>query len=229
MGFSSLSGRGRILVAEDEPELRELIRRYLEEEGFEVLTAQDGVQALELVGKEVDLVVLDLLMPNLDGLEVVRRLRAFSALPILIVSARGEGSDRVIGLELGADDYLTKPFMPRELVARVKALLRRSRLPAASTAKVGSLLLDTENRRVTLDGELLELTPTEYELLRVLAGATGKNFTREELLDRVWGPEYLGDTRRVDLCVSRLRAKLNRPGRPAPIRSVWGVGYRYDP
>ncbi len=223
------TAKGRILVVEDDREILDIIRSYLVEDGYEVLTATDGHAALEQVAQEVELVVLDLGLPGIDGLEVTKRVRAKSPVPILIVSARGEGADRVCGLELGADDYLTKPFMPRELVARVRALLRRSRLPSFSPAKAGPLTLDFDNRRVLLDGKRIDLTPREYDLLKTLAGAPGKNFTREELLDRVWGTEYVGETRRVDLYISKLRAKLDRPDRPAPIRSVWGVGYRYEP
>ncbi len=233
MKYSSLppshtGQKGRVLVVEDELEIREFIKRYLKEDGFDVVTAANGNQALDLVHQRVELLVLDLGIPGPDGLDIIRRLREFSPIPILIVSARGDGADRVTGLELGADDYLTKPFLPRELVARVKALLRRSRLPSASSQGNGPLVVDPEARRVLLDGEPVELTPREYDLLKTLALAPGKNFTREELLDRVWGPEYLGDSRRVDLYISKIRAKLNRPGKPAPIRSIWGVGYRFE-
>ena len=223
------TSRGRILVVEDDREIMEVIRSYLVEDGYEVITAGDGALALERAKEQIELIVLDLGIPGLDGLEVTRRVRATSPIPILIVSARGEGTDRVCGLELGADDYLTKPFLPRELVARVRALLRRSRMPSYTPARSGPLEIDLENRRVLLDGERVDLTPREYDLLKALAGAPGKNFTREELLDRVWGCEYVGETRRVDLYISKLRAKLDRPDRPAPIRSVWGVGYRYEP
>jgi len=221
--------KGRILVVEDDQEILDIIRSYLVDDGYEVITATDGHAALDQVAQGVELVVLDLGLPGLDGLEVTKRVRARSPVPILIVSARGEGADRVCGLELGADDYLTKPFLPRELVARVRALLRRSRLPSFTPVKPGPLELDFDNRRVLLDGKRVDLTPREYDLLKTLAGAPGKNFTREELLDRVWGCEYVGETRRVDLYISKLRAKLDRPDRPAPIRSVWGVGYRYEP
>lgn len=228
MSYSSAPPAGaRILVAEDDGDIRDVIRRYLEAHGFQVVLAADGAEALTRAAAGVDLVVLDLQLPKVDGLEVVRRMRESSPLPILIVSARGDGEDRVAGLELGADDYLTKPFLPRELVARVKALLRRSRLPASSALKLGPLVIDPEARRVTLDGEPVDLTPREYELLRLLSQTPGKTFSREELLDRVWGHDYCGETRRVDLHISRLRNKLSRPGRPAPIHSVWGVGYRY--
>ena len=221
-----------MLVVEDDPDIMKIIQSFLEGDGYEILAATDGHTALELIRQDVDLLVLDVGLPGLDGLEVTRRVREFSPIPILIVSARGEGADRVLGLEFGADDYLVKPFLPREMVARVKALLRRSKLTPATApvqdTKTG-VYVDNENRRAFLDGESLSLTAQEYEMLKVLAGAPGKNFTREELLDRVWGDDYMGQSRRVDLCVGRLRAKLERPGKPGPIRSIWGVGYRFEP
>lgn len=217
-----------ILVVEDEAQIRDLIVRYLERDGYNVLTAGTGTEALEKVHNGVELVVLDIMIPRPDGLDVTRKIRARSALPILILSARGEEADRVAGLELGADDYMTKPFPPRELMARVKALLRRSRMPSFESKETGPLLIDPDARTVKLEGELIEVTPREYDLLKTLAFAAGKNFTREELLDRAWGPEYIGDLRRVDNYIHRLRAKLKRDGKPDLIRSIWGVGYRLE-
>lgn len=215
-----------ILVVDDEPEIQEFVSKYLRNSGYSVRLASDGLQAKSESQKNVDLVILDLGLPELDGLEVTRFIRQKGTTPILILTARGEESDRVLGLELGADDYLTKPFSPRELVARVKALLRRSSMSRSPSSP--GLQIDNESRRVTLNGELVELTPTEYELLRVLSQAPQKTFTREELLDRVWGPDYVADSRRVDMHVSKLREKLTRPDLPTPIRSVWGVGYRFE-
>lgn len=218
-----------ILVVEDELQIRELISRYLENAGYNVLTAQNGNEALEKTRTGgVDLMVLDIMIPRPDGLDVTRIVRSASALPILIVSARGEEADRVAGLELGADDYLTKPFPPRELLARVKALLRRSRMPSYESKQTGPLVIDPEARTVSLEGEIVEVTPREYDLLKTLAYSPGKNFTREELLDRAWGPEYIGDLRRVDNYIHRLRSKLKRDGKPDLIRSIWGVGYRME-
>lgn len=219
----------RILVVEDETQIQELIGRYLHQNGFEVVNAATGPEGLKKAAEGVDLIILDLMLPGLDGLEVLRQLRSSGSLtPIIIVSARGEESDQVVGLEVGADDYMTKPFRPRELVARVKATLRRSKMPSVESVQAGPLVVDPEARTVRLDGELVELTPREYDLLKTLAMAPGKNFSREELLDRVWGPDYYGQARRVDMYVSKLRAKLSKPGKPAPIRSVWGVGYRIE-
>ena len=218
-----------ILVVEDEAEIRELISRYLERDGYRVLTAKTGDEALEKArGNAVDLVVLDIMIPRPDGLDVTRIIRSTSALPILIVSARGDEADRVAGLELGADDYLTKPFPPRELLARVKALLRRSKMPSYESKQAGPLVIDPEARTVQFEGKLVEVPPREYDLLKTLAFAPGKNFTREELLDRAWGPEYVGDFRRVDNYIHRLRTKLKREGKPDVIRSIWGVGYRLE-
>jgi len=218
----------KILVVEDEAQIRELIVQYLERDGYEVVTASNGDEAIARANDGVDMIVLDIMIPRPDGLDVTRIVRATSAVPILIVSARGEEADRVAGLELGADDYLTKPFPPRELLARVKALLRRSRLPSFESKLAGPLVIDTEARTVVLEGELLEVTPREYDLLRTMASVPGKNFTREELLDRAWGPEYVGDLRRVDNYIHRLRAKLKREDQPDLIRSIWGVGYRLE-
>lgn len=218
----------RILVVEDEPEILNVISTYLQRDGHEVLCAGDGEQALKLARLGVDLVILDVMIPKPDGLEVTRLLRLASPVPILIVSARGEETDRVVGLELGADDYLTKPFTPRELLARVKALLRRSQMPSMSSIEHRRLVIDPESRRVKVDGELVELTNREYDILRTMAAVPGKSFTRDELINQVWGPEYLGETRRVDNYISRLRGKLKHPEKPELIRSIWGVGYRLE-
>lgn len=217
--------RARILLAEDDPDHQETIGSYLRRHGFQVSIVGDGLRALEFA-RSTELLILDLGLPGLEGMEVLRRLRIVSKVPVLILSARKGGSERVLGLRAGADDYLEKPFLPDELLARVDALLRRSRLPATSAPSTGPLVLDEEARMAFLQGQQLSLSPKEFELLRVLSKTPSKTFTREELLDRVWGPEQL-DARRVNLYVSKLRAKLRRPGLPVLIKSVWGVGYRY--
>ncbi|MEW6282166.1 MAG: response regulator transcription factor [Candidatus Eremiobacterota bacterium] len=219
----------RILLVEDDPEIQDFVRRYLERDGFEVLSVSNGAAAMARADQGVHLMILDLMLPGKSGFDIIRELRASGRiLPILVLTARDEEADQVTCLELGGDDYLTKPFRPRELVARVRALLRRSRLPSIDSANVGPVVLDPETRRVTVLGEPVELTPREYGLLKTLLSCPGKSFSREELLDRVWGPEYAGDARRVDIHISNLRSKLARPGVPQVIRSVWGVGYRYE-
>ncbi len=218
----------QILVVEDDPDILDLIANYLRRDGHDVLSAGDGETALEIARGGVDLVVLDVMIPKPDGLEVTRRLRITSPVPILIISARADEADRVTGLELGADDYLTKPFAPREMLARVKALLRRSEMPSMSSLDHRRLVIDPESRRVKADGEFVELTGREYDILKAMAAVPGKSFTRDELLNQVWGPEYIGEARRVDNYISRLRAKLKHPEKPELIRSIWGVGYRLE-
>lgn len=219
----------RILIVEDEMEIRSFVRRYLEQDGYEVLAAADGESALSLEAQGVDLAVLDLMLPGMNGLDIIRHIRARGSLiPILILSAREEESDQVSGLELGADDYLTKPFRPRELVARIRALLRRARMPAVGSRPAGPIIIDAEAGRAFLDGKSLDLTPLELDLLKLLVSTPGKNFSREELMERLYGGELLNETRRVDLLVSKLRAKLRVAGRENLLRSAWGVGYRYE-
>lgn len=224
---------GKVLLVEDEANIRQLIRYNLEKEHFQVLEAADGLQGIKLAKLEnPDLVILDLMLPGADGLEVCRTLKGnalTAALPIIMLTARSEEIDKVIGLELGADDYMTKPFSTRELVARVKAVLRRSQkethLPGELS--VGRLRFNFSRYEVTLGGIKLELTPKEYELLKILATNTGKVFTREELLEKVWGYEYFGDTRTVDVHVRHLRAKMAQDQETAErIETIRGFGYR---
>lgn len=228
----------RILVVEDDPALRELLTYNLEQAGFAVLSAGDGRTALEVAQRDrPDLVVLDLMLPGLDGLEVCRRLRRTSAVPILILSARREEVDRVLGLELGADDYLTKPFSPRELVARVRAILRRAGpgVPAeggsgegAGVLTFGPLVIDPGAHRVSLAGREVGLTPTEFRLLLVLASNPGRVLSRQELLEQLWGTPALGELRTVDVHVLHLREKLGESAdSPGFIQTVRGVGYRF--
>jgi DNA-binding response OmpR family regulator len=224
-----------ILVIDDEARLRELLHGYLSQAGFRVLLASDGAQALELARTErPDLLVLDLMLPGLDGLEVCRQLRSFSDAYVLMLTARAEEIDRVVGLEVGADDYLTKPFSPRELVARVRAMLRRPRGPQgaapaqpAEARTLGPLAIDELRHEVRLDGAPLSLTTTEYGLLVTMAAHPGRVFTRAQLLERVWGDDYFGDDHVVDVHVANLRKKLGEdPALPRLIETVRGVGYR---
>ena len=219
-----------ILVVDDERNIIELVRLYLEQAGFIVAEARDGRQALEQHAKlDPDLVVLDLMLPELDGMEVTREIRRRGETPILMLTARGEDIDRIIGLELGADDYLPKPFNPRELVARVKAILRRTdpTVRGSRPMEVGDLKVDPRRREATLAGRRLDLRPREFDLLAALARDPGVVWTRDDLLEGVWGTDFPGETRTVDVHVSALRAKL-APDGPA-IEAVKGVGYRLVP
>lgn len=231
------AGRTRILVVDDEPPIVELIGGYLGREGYEVSSASDGMNALEQIrATSPDVVVLDVMLPGLDGLEVCRRMRTFSDAYVLMLTARGEEIDRVVGLSVGADDYLVKPFSPRELVARVKALLRRPRTVAEGTpagtiaaahVRPTGLELDEPRRIVRVDGTTVELTALEFNLLAALARDPGIVVGRQALLDQVWGPEYAADDHLVDVHVANLRRKLgDDPGRPRFVETVRGVGYR---
>ena len=224
---------GKILIVEDEANIRQLVRYNLEKEGFQVMEAADGLQGLRTAQKEKpDLVLLDLMLPGMDGLEVCRTLKgapATSALPIIMLTAKAEEVDKIIGLELGADDYMTKPFSPRELTARIKAVLRRSQKETAlpGELQVGRLRFNFSRYEVSMGGIKLELTPKEYELIKMLATNLGKVFTREQLLEKVWGYEYFGDTRTVDVHVRHLRAKMAaEPATADMLETVRGFGYR---
>jgi DNA-binding response OmpR family regulator len=220
-----------ILVVDDEPKIVHLARDYLEHAGFRVASASDGRAALEAVQRErPDLVVLDLGLPGLDGLDVTRVIRRESALPIVMLTARDDELDKVLGLELGADDYLTKPFSPRELVARIRAVLRRTEAPATAgeLVRAGDLTLDLPRMRADLAGDPIELTPTEFQLLATLAARPGRIFTRSQLLDAIHGVAFESYERAIDTHVKNLRRKLEPdPRRPRYIQTVYGVGYRF--
>jgi DNA-binding response OmpR family regulator len=223
----------KILVADDEPTLVAALKFNLERESYSVVTAADGEAALTVARETApDLVLLDLMMPGLNGLEVCRILRKEMHIPILILTARGDETDKVAGLELGADDYVTKPFSMRELTARVRALLRRSEFappPEQDTVSMGDLTIDLPKRAVTKGGENLPLKPKEFELLSFLAKNPGRAFTREQLLNQIWGYDYAGDTRTVDVHVRWLRQKIEtEPDQPTRLITVRGVGYRFD-
>ncbi|WP_376793915.1 response regulator transcription factor [Thermogemmatispora sp.] len=224
------------MLVEDAQDLAQLIIRELKADGYDVLYAADGVEALRLHEEQRPaLVILDWMLPRMDGLEVLRRLRQQAPTPVLMLTARGEETDRVVGLELGADDYLTKPFSMRELLARVHALLRRAELiqqmlqrdleRAEQPLSDGRLCLDPQAHLVTLDGQPLDLSPTEFELLHLFLRSPGRAFSRAYLLDTVWGESYVGGDRSVDNTVLRLRKKLGPLGEA--IETVWGVGYRW--
>ncbi len=219
-----------VLVVDDEPHIVQLVRLYLQNEGFQVEAAFDGKQALEKArAVRPDLIVLDIMMPGLDGLEVTRELRKTSAVPIIFLTARGEDVDRIVGLELGADDYMAKPFNPRELVARVKAVLRRTQAAPEppGVLEVGNVRLDPPRREVTIGGQPVQLRQKEFDLLTAFMQHAGVVLERERLLRLVWGTDYFGDTRTIDVHVAWLREKLN--GATVKIQTVWGVGYKLVP
>ncbi|HFD39161.1 MAG TPA: response regulator transcription factor [Anaerolineae bacterium] len=216
-----------ILVVDDEPHIVELARMYLEQANYRVVSAADGVQALDVARQmRPALVVLDLMLPGLDGWEVCRRLRAESDVPIIMLTARSDEVDRIVGLELGADDYVTKPFNPRELVARVRAVLRRyhKSSPPTRTVTVGSLTVDADRREARLGDRPLNLRPKEFDLLLTLAENEGLVMSRERLLDLVWGYDFPGGTRTVDIHISHLRAHL--AGSDVSIETLRGIGYK---
>lgn len=241
------SGPQRILIVDDEPNIRDTIGVTMRREGFEVVLAESGPEALEKMQEQPDVVILDIMLPGLDGLEVCRRIRLESSVPILLLSARGEEIDRVVGLEIGADDYLTKPFAMRELVARIRAMIRRSRMdihdrqvtatPSQSSAApddvnasvvIGDITIDRARRQATLAGEALDLKPKEFDLLEYFARHPGIVLTRDALLREVWGYEYRVDTRTVDVHIRWLRQKLESdPGMPTRLLTVRGHGYRF--
>lgn len=231
--------RVRALVVDDEPALVRVVSAYLASEGFEVRSAADGFEALRLAREaEPDVVVLDVMMPGIDGLEVCRRLRTFSEAYVIMLTARAEEIDTLLGLSVGADDYLTKPFSPRVLVARIRSLLRRPRGAVvavepsgeAAVRRFGALRIDPEAREVWLDGQLVVLTRTEFDLLDALSSRPRTAFTRAQLIERVWGPGWFGDDRLVDVHLGHVRRKLgDDPADPKYVRTVRGVGYRMGP
>ncbi len=223
----------RILVVDDDPQIVRLVRAYLDQNGFETLVAYNGQEALSLIrSQKPDLVVLDLMLPEMDGWEVTRIVRsdpALSATPIIMLTARVEDTDRIVGLEMGADDYVSKPFNPRELVARVRAVLRRAHGGSRPTPmlQVGPIRMDEERHVVTMEGRVLDLTPTEFELLKLLMSYPERAFTRMEMIDQALGYAYEGMERTIDSHIKNLRKKLGIPkGQPGYIETVYGVGYR---
>ncbi|HEX6330169.1 MAG TPA: response regulator transcription factor [Actinomycetota bacterium] len=224
----------RVLVVDDEPMVREVLARYLEKEGFDVEVAEDGEQALAAYASGPhDLVLLDLMLPRVDGLEVFRRMREQAPAAVIMLTAKGEETDRVVGLELGADDYVTKPFSPREVVARVRAVLRRSGRPEGDRrglVSVGDLEIDGAGREVRKGGTPVRLTRKEFDLLYLLASNAGRAFSRSELLEEIWDFAWDGDTSTVTVHVRRLREKIeDDPSHPRHLVTVWGVGYRFAP
>jgi DNA-binding response OmpR family regulator len=222
-----------VLVVDDEPIVREVVVSYLRREGYRTLEAGDGDSARRLLEEEPpNLVVLDLMLPGTDGLELCRWIRARSELPVIMLTARGDEADRIVGLELGADDYVTKPFSPRELAARVRTVLRRTAtdIPRAERLSFEGLDIDARTREVTRKGEPLQLTAKEFDLLWFMANHARQVFSRDQLMDRVWGYEAALDTGTVTVHIRRLREKIeDEPARPRFLQTVWGVGYRFNP
>ena len=229
-----MTERQRVLVADDDPLIQRLVRTHLDRAGFRVLSAADGDEALDVaMAEQPDLIVLDLMLPKLDGFEVCKRIREFSLVPVVMLTARGEQVDKLRGFEVGADDYLTKPFAPPELLARVRAVLRRAQqggpTSAPAVVRCGSLSIDFIRRRVLVNDELVKLTPTEFHLLQQLALNAGKVLSHTELLTKVWGPEYRDDRDYLWAYVRHLRRKLEPdPDRPRHILSEPGYGYVLD-
>jgi DNA-binding response OmpR family regulator len=223
-----------ILVVDDEPSIVEVVSLYLRRDGFVVLTASDGDMALHAArDHHPDLIILDIMLPQRSGLELTRILRQDGSVPIILLTARSDEADRIVGLEFGADDYVVKPFSPCEVVARVKAILRRTAQdPAVAPQRslhFGALTIVTGERVVTIDRRVVDLTAKEFDLLAFLASHPRQVFTRNQLLDRVWGTEYIADESTVTVHVRRLREKIERdPSRPEYVRTVWGVGYKFN-
>jgi two-component system response regulator ResD len=232
-----MANKQKILIVDDDANIAELISLYLTKECFETKIVEDGEEALkEFQTFNPDLILLDLMLPGIDGYEVCREIRKTSSTPIIMLSAKGEIFDKILGLELGADDYMIKPFDSKELVARVKAVLRRYKVPAATPANIApqseyveypDLLINLTNYSVTYKGKNIDMPPKELELLYFLASSPNQVFTREQLLDHIWGYEYLGDTRTVDVHIKRIREKISDSDTWA-LSTVWGIGYKFE-
>lgn len=220
----------KILIVDDDPHMRELVTLFLNPEGFETAEAADGVEALEvLTSFKADMVILDIMMPNMDGWELCRELRKDYEIPLLMLTAKGETSQKIKGFDLGTDDYLVKPFEPAELVARVKALLKRYRIVTSQTVQVGSLMMDRKTFQVVIGSSHLELPLKEFELLFKLASYPGKTFSREQLIEDIWGYDYEGTDRTVDVHINRLRDRLLFDNdNQISIKTIRGLGYRLE-
>jgi two-component system, OmpR family, response regulator ResD len=222
-----------VLVVDDEPIVRDVVVRYLENAGFSTMQAGDGLSARALLQtKTPSAVVLDLMMPGMDGLELCRWIRSRSDVPVIMLTALGEEADRIVGLELGADDYITKPFSPRELTIRVKTVLRRTTVGAAKAERIvaGAIEIDAATREVAKNGEAIRLTATEFELLWFLMSHPRRVFSRQQLMESVWGYQASFDTGTVTVHIRRLREKIEPvPAQPQHLKTVWGAGYRFEP
>ena len=220
-----------ILIADDDPVVHESLGLYLGSEGYEHQSAYDGQQALEMVESlHPDMVVLDLMMPRVSGIDVCRTIRQTSSLPIIMLTAKGEVNDRITGLEMGADDYLVKPFEMKELMARINAVLRRSEIPDDTRKRLtyDKLVIDLDSYELIVDGKSVDTPPKELELLYHLAATPNRVYTRNQLLDEVWGFDYFGDSRTVDVHIKRLREKVENVSDQWSLKTVWGVGYKFE-
>jgi two-component system, OmpR family, response regulator len=218
-----------ILVVDDDPNIRELVRVFLRNEGFDVFEASDGVEALaELETLKAEMVILDVMMPNMDGWELCRQLRAYYDMPLLMLTAKGETAQKIKGFQLGTDDYLVKPFEPLELVARVKALLKRYRIATSQTIQIGELRMDRKTYEVMVHGESLALPRKEFELLFKLAGSPGRTFSRDQLIEDIWGYDFEGNERTLDVHINRLRERFPEERHSFRIRTIRGLGYRME-
>ncbi|MGC5324723.1 response regulator [Brevibacillus sp. SYSU BS000544] len=218
-----------ILIVDDDSHIRELVRLILRKEGFDIHEAADGVEALAMLEeKKMDMVILDIMMPNMDGWTLCKELRKLYDLPLLMLTAKGETTQKVKGFELGADDYLVKPFEPLELVARVKALLKRYRIAMSQTVQIGELLLDRKTFELSYEGKSMTLPLKEFDLLFTLASYPGKTFSREQLIEQIWGYNYEGDERTVDVHIKRLRERFPEEQSTFKINTIRGLGYRLE-
>ncbi len=235
--FNSKKGKGntmqtsvKVLVVDDEQNICELLRLYIEKEGYAVLIAGNGAEAIEITKKEnPSLILMDVMMPVVDGFEACRKIREFSKVPVIMLTAKGETFDKVMGLDLGADDYIVKPFDSKEVIARIKAVLRRTQPEEDSgIIQYDKLIVDIGCYELKVDGILIDTPPKEFELLYHLAKNPNRVFTRDQLLDEVWGFEYFGDSRTVDVHIKRLREKLEGVSDDWSLKTVWGVGYKFE-
>ena len=231
MGVKKLE-KAKILIVEDESRIRHLLKLFFDKEVWDIFEAEDGIEALNIIqANKFDIIILDLMMPKMDGWQLCKKIKETSDIPVIMLTARGEESDRILGFELGADDYVVKPFSPVEMVLRVKALLKRTtKKEKIKTIKFPDLQINPETHSVTVAKEECALTPLEFSLLTFLAQNVGKVFSREQLLAQIWGYDYAGETRSVDTSIKRLREKLanNSPEVAAYVKTVWGLGYKFE-
>src|ERR1041385_8475828 len=223
------AGMSKILIVDDDPHIRQLAAVFLKDEGYDIIQASDGVEALaKLETIKVDLVVLDIMMPNMDGWELCRQLREYYDMPLLMLTAKGETTDKVQGFQLGTDDYLVKPFEPLELVVRVKALLKRYKIAASQTVQIGELIMDRKSFEVKANGESITLPLKEFELLFKLASYPGKTLSRDQLIEDIWGYDFEGNERTLDVHINRLRERFPEDKHSFKIRTIRGLGYQLE-